>query len=267
MAYKYEQVSYLDFGRHLLDTYDLDPLYYMLAAADMPEPVLQRWLLAYWCYYSAGVASYVAEKPSAQFYPTMWDLLPDCPRGHERRHFRGKAAEKALKYMRNQGQPEWIVPYMSYHEDLNKINTRVQEFVLFGPWISWKVADMAERVVGIDVDFTGANLFIYRDPVQGAALLKYGDWRHPIDQSGLDEMVDKILVDFTGYKAPPFEDRPINVQEAETILCKYKAHTKGHYPLWNDCRDIYHGLDGWGDLASELKTHLQQLMDRGNYAG
>jgi len=79
----------------------------------------------------------------------------------------------------------------------------------------------------------------------------------------LDEVHDvfnTMLVDFHGYKAPPYQDRSINIQELETVVCKYKSHCNGHYPLGLDTVDIYHGLDGWGDAAQELKALLEPYV-------
>jgi len=45
------------------------------------------------------------------------------------------------------------------------------------------------------------------------------------------------------YKAPPWFDRPLNIQEAETILCKYKSHTHGHYPVGKDVAAVKKALE------------------------
>jgi hypothetical protein len=42
--------------------------------------------------------------------------------------------------------------------------------------------------------------------------------------------------------APPRYERGLDVQEYETILCKWSSHMKGHYPLGNDIHEIKKGL-------------------------
>jgi hypothetical protein len=68
--------------------------------------------------------------------------------------------------------------------------------------------------------------------------------------------VEHYVKMFKKFNAPGGTPRPVNVQEVETIFCKYKSHLKGHYPLGKDTREIHHGLDGWGDLAQELQRGL-----------
>jgi hypothetical protein len=206
-------------------------------------------------YYSVGVAAYMAE--SDDFYAAMthgdearW------PRGHERRHMRGQVFHNCLNGLRDY-EPESVVDYMTQCNTLYGISKHVQEFNGFGQWISWKIADMTERVLQKPVDFSNAELGVYKDPVKGAALIKFGDQKHTITTLELHGVVNQLLNDFKGYKAPPFQDRSLNIQEIETILCKYKSYINGHYPLGLDTEDIYHGLDGWGDLAQELKQALE----------
>ena len=258
----YQRLRYVAFGNDLLTTCDLDPIYPMLVRADLDEDVLKRWLLAYWCYYAAGPASYVAQQPSDNFYAAMVEGLSWFPRGHERRHFRGSAAIKSITALKNYASPEKVVDYMTYPYTAMGIFNNVQEFYGFGPWISWKIADMTERVLGRSVLFDGLSLFMYKDPVRGAALLHYGDEKHPIDKPTLEGVVSKSITTFRRFLAPPYADRPVNVQEVETILCKWKSHMKGFYPLGNDSFDIAEGLrayDGdWGDLAYHLFYWLKQ---------
>jgi hypothetical protein len=59
--------------------------------------------------------------------------------------------------------------------------------------------------------------------------------------------------------APPFQDRPINIQEVETVLCKYKAHCYGFYPYGNDTVHVAKALDGWGDLAQSMLSVLKKF--------
>lgn len=261
MSYKYPLVNWLDFSINLLKKFDLDPIYVILTNTTIPENVLKRWLLAYWCYYSAGTASHIAEQPD--FYAAMRQKFSgegQYPRGHERRHFRGNDGWKAIEYLEQFGAPEKVVDHIyTGAMDYQSVAGRAMQFKLFGPWIAWKICDMGERVMCLDVDFSNTNLYMYKDPVQGAALYMYEDWQHPISKEEVGWVVEDILevlgdmrVARQSFLAPPHLDRPLNIQEVETLLCKYKAHVKGHYPINFDLTEIRHGLVGWGDLAQQL---------------
>lgn len=263
--YNYPLMSWADFSTTLLTKFDLDPIYAMLvdavAAGAMDEPTLKRWLLAYWCYYSAGTASFIAEEPSHKFYEFMrlgFSGANQYSRGHERRHFRGENGLKAIDHLERFGPAEKVVDFIYAGACLTYscVAERAMGFTLFGPWIAWKICDMGERVLCLDVDFHDTSLYMYKDPVQGGALYRFGDWQHPINEAELALVVKMIETEFDGYMAPPHLDRPINVQEVETLLCKYKAHVKGHYPPLFDIVEIRHGLENWGDLAGVLLQYL-----------
>jgi hypothetical protein len=248
-------VSYYDFGVDLLTSYDLDPIYPMVAIANISEKIMKRWLLAYWCYYHAGVSSRIAE--SNDFYEAMWQgVYQKWPRGMERRYFYGDTAKNALYGLKAYGTPEQVVDRMTQHRTFQDVNKAVQEFSGFGPWIAWKIADMAERVLQIDIDFSNSELGIYKDPVKGAAFIEFGDKNYPITTDELNCVVSRLESEFSVYKAPPYQDRPVNIQEVETILCKYKAHCYGFYPFGNDTFHIAKGLKGWGDLATQMYDNL-----------
>lgn len=250
-------MTWQKFGLALLDTLDLDPLYVLLAEAEpvLGEARLKRWLLAYWCFYSAATASRIVEYDD--FYGAMWLALDgNWPHGRERRHFRGTSAAKALRYLVNFGKPEQVVDAMLRGTDFQTIAQHVQQFPLFGPWISWKIADMAERVLAQPVDFSNASLGIYRDPVQGAAYIRFKDKHHPITLEELDQVVARVTTTFADCLAPPYFDRPFNIQEAETVLCKYKAHCLWHYYPGMDIDEVAEGLEHGCDLAQELLHYL-----------
>ena len=261
MSYTYDRVPWLEFASNLLQTFDLDPIYVILTETDMPEDMLKRWMLAYWCYYAAGPASYIAEQPD--FYTAMREGFSgegQYSRGHERRHFRGQAGWDAIAYLEAFGSPEHVVDYIYTGPlDYQSVANRAMKFKLFGPWIAWKIADMGERVLCMDIDFYNTNLYIYKDPVQGAALYLYGDYQQSISQADLNDVIEDILVRLKGFAAPPFLDRPLAVNEVETVLCKWKSHVRGSYPLNYDLKEICEGLKEWlhdSQLAGELLKHL-----------
>ena len=251
-------MDHIEFGKQLFDTYDLDPLYVILATSGWSNNVMYRFLLAYWVFYSVGVACECAQYKGAQFYNKMRELDAEhAPRGHERRHMRGQAFVDCVNGLQAHGTPEQVVRTMTHGTTFRHISDSVQHFRGFGPWISWKIADMTERVLGQPVDFSVAEIGVYKDPVKGAALIRFGDQKHPITRAELHETFDNLLTDFDGYTAPPYCDRPINIQELETVACKYKSHVNGHYPPGNDTIEIMHGLAGRGPLASQLAEHLK----------
>ena len=48
----------------------------------------------------------------------------------------------------------------------------------------------------------------------------------------------------------------MNVQEVETILCKWKSHMGGHYPLGNDLHEIREGMTPWTENCFTAWTFL-----------
>lgn len=263
----------VEFGSVLLATQDLDPVYTAMSVLSRKEK--PRALLAYSCLYHLGSAGYLAGFAGAQF----WNLLAlaaenkdrDWPRGTERRHWRGKAAIDAVTWFRESFElPEqavyrWINGAEPDYEgtprypSFQNVSVEVRKAPSFGPWIAFKVADMLDRVLGLQVDFSRCELGIYRDPAYGAALLLRGNEEKPANPEELKTVIAALLKSRLGkMKAPPALDRFINVQEVETILCKYKSHVHGHYPPGKDTIEVYHGLADprWGTNAAKMRRKL-----------
>lgn len=259
--------NHIEFGHYLLDTYDLDPLYVILASVSWPERVMKTFLLAYWVFYSAGVAAKIAEAENP--YHMMFSLdAQHASRGHERRHMRGQQFEDTVNGLRKFGSPEKVVDYMINGFDFKTIAKNVQAFWGFGQWMAFKVADMAERVLQLSVDFSNAEIGVYKDPIKGAALIGFGDQHHNITRDEVHTVFRGLQIGFNDRLAPPYLDRVVNIQELETICCKWKSHVNGHYPIGCDTFEIYHGLQGCGDLAQELqvklkpyKTYIEEVYD------
>jgi hypothetical protein len=288
---KYERKTIEEFGAHLLASGDLDPIYTALVncesmKGDFPATCkLQRWLLAYWCLYHAGAASWLSEREGKTYWTELhqaaWNMQPApaggrWPRGHERRHFRGKAACDAVSKMAFKwpDRPEdavWSI-ISPFHDTritpglpFGLVAARAQELPLFGPWISFKICDMLDRVMGYQVDFTGDDVFMFKDPVKGALMLwrakqGYDETVKPKNEKAVIAEVVAYLIDhFRSFKAPPRYDRAPNIQEIETILCKWKSHMNGHYPYYNDIHEIREGLLPWTSVSPTAKEFLANM--------
>ncbi len=284
----YERLGIEPFGHHLITTGDLDPVYIALRGVDWSIAQRNRWLIAYWCFYHCGLASYASGREDSDFWNVLEVAAENSspappggrwPRGHERRHARGGQGINMVADLRwrYKESPDNMISYIcggvvegftadnkalsaDDHVEVvplsfRKVAARVQEHTLFGPWIAFKIADMIDRVMGIPVGFEQAHVFMFKDPVKAALML----WRQrmgleesarPRDQAGVIlEIVKYLIHEFEDLRAPPLNDRPIRLQEVETVLCKWKSHMNGHYPLFNDIDEINAGLEGWGDAA------------------
>lgn len=282
MQRSYERLPIEVFGRELITSGDLDPVYIALhnMRDQMSPEQRNRWLLAYWCFYHTGVASFMSEKEGHDYWrwmdtaaenadgsgPRALDIAATdrWPRGGERRHFRGMQASKAVSELRSRygDKPENMVNWLVAGEHLNgiipffDINHLAQEHRGFGDWISFKIGDMIDRLAINPVGFDEATVFMYKDPLKSALML----WRQkqglpenavPKDQKlAVSSVVEYLTEEFKDLKAPPLGDRPVGLQEVETVLCKWKSHLNGHYPLMNDTHEILEGLKPW----SEVKT-------------
>jgi len=276
----YRRCDIESFGEHLISSGDLDPVYVGLVKADLPQDVTERWLLAYWFFYDCGVASWLSEFKGEDFWHwahtaarnekptphgTRW------PRGHERRHARGAQGIRMVEAMQSRyAQPEQAVRHMAGKPEVQTcgaVMQRVTEHYLFGNWIAFKVADMVERVLHYPVTFDEAHVFMFKDPVKAAVML----WRakHKLPETAkprnlnrvLDEVVTYLADYFNnwGYQAPPLRDRPIGLQEVETVLCKWKSHMNGHYPFFNDTTEILKGVEPWCARSGVADTFLESL--------
>lgn len=268
MRGQYERLGIAEFGEHLLTSGDLDPVYIALVKMELDPDQLKRWLIAYWCFYHCGLASWASEKEGYAFWQVLMEAAVNetespvggrWPRSSERRHARGKQGAKMISSLQQRyGQrPEEMVDLLiDCAPDYQKVASRVKEHYLFGDWISFKICDMIDRVLGVHIDFSEAAVFMFDDPVKAALIL----WRQthglpesakPKDQAAvIHGVVEHLKAVFASYTAPPLHDRPVDLQEVETILCCWKSHLAGRYPLFNDIDEIRAGLLEWGKVSA-----------------
>lgn len=273
----YERLPIEAFGRQLIVSGDLDPVYIALPKAIVPLTQTYRWLLAYWCFYHCGLACYLSEFSGQEFWRrallAAHNDVPAppggrWPRAKERRHARGDAGVRMITELRARygDQASGMVAELRVNSTggimFSELAHRIKSHYLFGPWIAFKVGDMMERVLGSPINFTGADIFMFKDPTK-AALMVYRQkagllWNARIkDEPGaIREVVDHLREEFRDLRAPGGRDRGIELQEIETVLCKFKSHLNGHYPLDNDIAEITAGLAGWGETAVKFEAAM-----------
>lgn len=254
----YDKLDHFTFGTNLLETGDLDPVYIGLDKLNLSPGQLAAWLVSYWCFYHAGVSCMLAEKTTWDSY---WEFMSQiatmkaAPRGIERRYFRGEKAGKAVEYLRNRyGNPIDILEDLSNGEhSFSYVSNRVQEWPLFGPWIAFKIADMLERCAGVGISFDDCELQMYKEPTEGALLIAKQEGWYP----DVTKICTTLIERYQPRRAPPSFNRPVGLQEIETILCKYKSHWNGHYPVGKDTEELKKILDSrWGELASRMNSYV-----------
>lgn len=183
-----DKMSVYDFGKSLLATRDIDPVYVLLWEVwrgHMEENgggrPLHEWLLPYFCFYHIGTASWIAESNGTSEYWTRFRAAAaskEYPRAHERRHFRGKAAINAVEALYEAGVSGWWQSVLgpAYSDSsqrllLGPLMTEVQRWPQFGPWIAFKVADMIERLGLAKIEFPVSSLSFFDSPQEGAERL------------------------------------------------------------------------------------------------
>lgn len=261
-----------EFGRKLIETKDLDPIYVLVWESQLDEKEMQRWLLSYWCFYNVGTACWIADA-KGDFWEKMSVAAAskDYPRCHERRHFRGAVAIKAVEELRKRGLAALFDDCIQAAPNAANIMDVVRRWYLFGPWIAFKAADMLERLNVCPVEFETRTAFYDGSPTEGAQVL----WRtenceadEPIWDASAKQQVTEwaaahILNELGDLKAPPRYERTINVQEAETICCKHVSYLNGRYHIGEDVEACRKGL-AW---ASTRRSLFSQRMYRAGKVG
>ncbi len=258
------------FGRRLVESGDLDPVYLMLtgyrrARSDGPEAV-ERFCLAYWMFYHVGVAARIAQAGRWDF----WDVVQEAqdskwPRGTERRHFRGRQAQAAITALRTQyPDPHDAIAYLAAPDPVagapalrfTTVYERAKAWRGFGPWVSFKIADMLDGVLGAAVDFSDSVPFFYGEPVAGAHLMLGVTYGSEDPAAVTTRAVEALRAAMWDMAAPHASHRSLGVQEYETVLCKWKAHRNGHYPVGKDTREVREALTRWGTMTKGLMEFL-----------
>lgn len=246
----YSVMPWTKFAEQLISTGDLDPLYILVARADWSWERKARFTIAYTLFYHAGVSAELSELRGPAFHNRARAMAEDSktPRGSERRHFRGANALRCLDWLKKEyPEPEHWVAYISDLFGWKQRYARIQQAPAFGPWISFKVCDMLDRILGKPTNWDGFGLHdLYDAPLAGASLIGAKEGGSAADGWAL-------LLDYMrGFKAPPSLDRPCGVAEAETVACKFKSHLNGHYPMRKDTKEIVHGLKNYVQSSQAL---------------
>lgn len=249
-------MSVYEFGGQLLETNDLDPVYILIWRAmeskHLPTSLLYRYLLAYWCFYHVGTAAWIVDQPSYWAAMDTAARSKEYHRSSERRHFRGKNATNSVAYLKWRGYASLFSDLIAAGRSVQDKMAVVQRWVGFGPWIAFKVADMLERLDICPVDFDNGSAFLFDSPRKAARLLADEEGyttESPSSASSVEEWaVDRILSseEVWSRASPPRYDRKPNVQEAETILCKWGAYRTKHYLVGKDIEECRHALEKYG---------------------
>lgn len=240
-----------EFGRQLLEARDLDPVYTLVwFTPELAERQrLYAWLVAYWGFYHTGTAGWITDalEESEDAY---WDRFrmaaesKEYPRGSERRHFRAKNAVDSYEFLSQERLPGLWNPLLRMNNvarptTCKDVMEEVKRWVGFGPWIAFKVADMLERLNIVPVEFNVSDVYLFDSPKKAAKILwdEIGDGGEgPSDvPGGLNPWaVTTVLKRLEHHAAPPRDERPFGVQEAETVLCKWKSYLNGKYKVGED---------------------------------
>jgi Alpha-glutamyl/putrescinyl thymine pyrophosphorylase clade 2 len=226
--------SYLQFAHRLFELEDADPGYMALARVPWPTNKKLRFMAAWCTFYNPGIAAKAAEYTGKDFWDYLFRVYDKAPRASERRHFRGQAGLKAIRSWENNfHSPERLITSMR-GRTYNEVRRAVRDVAQYGDYFTWKVADVQERVFRIPCDFTGAEEHSPKVPQEGALMIAAED---PLElkkatRTGTIKRVYSEVINHLnrlGHDAPPWYDRPINMQEAETVCCVYHQYKAGDY--------------------------------------
>ena len=283
MERSYSRLDIQQFGAILLQSRDLDPvyvaLYNMMTNETLTQEQLQRWLLAYMLCYHVGAACWLSEFEGNEFWNWVMVAAKNeepspiggrWPRSHERRHWRGQQAIDVVTALKGRyTHPEEFVHYLVGATETRPVlsfpefTAKVKEHRGFGDWAAFKLADLVDRLALVKVDFSYEDVTIYRDPVIAAEMLVRRQLGLPaeakVKPSAVRGVFDSLIEHFDSYTAPPLFDRAVSVQEIETILCKWKSHQNGRYPIFNDIREILEGLMPW-QVNCQTAWHFAAAM-------
>lgn len=243
------QTDIVSFIKKKLLIDDVEPMYTAIMRSNLPLRTRQRICFAEGLADHLGLAARMSE--ATDFWKGANDFVYQGQRGGARRHFRGAVAKAALKEMERR-HPDLSSFFVNMPRDFFEARSYITSLPQFGDFSAFKIADMAERTCGVQVDFSNVWLKDFsKFPRRGAALAA--------EYLGIDKSEDlyqKLLKQKWPRQAPPKYDRCLNAQELETMFCNY-GHSKWHPPGY-EAKELSKLLEGYGKLATKLQANLSK---------
>jgi len=212
------------FAKTLFKMEDADPGYMMLGRAAMSTDQKMRFMTAWVTFYNPGIAAAASEHTGREFWAYLLRQYPTAKRASERRHFRGDQGMTALRsWIAQFPKPEDMILHMQ-GDDYFEVKRNGKSVMRVGEYFVWKFADVQERCFRLPCVFPPeAAKHSPKVPQQGAKLINLHN------EVGETYAVISNYLNDCDMLAPPWYDRPMNMQEAETVCCVYKQYRHGKW--------------------------------------
>ena len=242
-----------EFGDAKLRLKDIDPLYYALHKSEYSHQWLCAYTFAFVSFDLAGLACQIMDNAGdslKNYWPAMHAAMDQTKRGAPRRYFRGEKGHEAIDTVRRlHGSPAKALSALK--GTFWQARDVMLHWPLYGPTAYFKMADMAERVCSIPIDF---DVITMKELMSNVQVTKGVEKAMRASKLASPEEVRAAMERHKwATKAGPDFKRKLNMQEFETILCYY-SHDDAHQKHWpgDDVHNIAQELRGWGGTAEEL---------------
>lgn len=255
MAKVEKKLDVFQFGEKLIETNDLDPTYVAIYNSGLSGQKLKKFLLAYFCFYHFGTASWITD--SSDYWKAMKIAAgsKEYPRSSERRHYRGQQAILSVNWLMERGVDTLFEPIIGKSLKAESVIQYVKTWRGFGDWISFKIADILERLGLAEIEFNPDNVELYESPKHGAALAwnNHGNSLEAVPEDLVSWAYSILKSEIGGLLAPPRNERTINIQEIETILCKSVGYFEGRYTIGHDIKEVRSALLRFAKCSTSQK--------------
>jgi hypothetical protein len=219
---------------------DHDYVIKLMRDADITPEERESFLAVYSWFMSAGVAAYIASLPPSQQYDAVLAEYPAFHRAFERRHFRGDKGRLAILDHREKhpespgkGLRSWFAG-----GDWDSFCSTVQDVKMMGPYIRFLIYDMAQNgLEHLNLAFIPTTeIELYESPQAGARILA-------LPGEDILATTRRLLEELKHVKV---YGRNLEMQEIETLFCRYKKWARGTYKVGDDKVEAFHDLRNHG---------------------
>lgn len=259
------------FGRYLVWTKDIDPIYPLAKAVFQLRGLTraqQHWFLAlYWAFYNVSSAwaafrefpePLVDEARQKDYRAWESEIHPTC--NLERRGLRGGKTHLMLipLSVETEGDIErWLTESWTTSRTTNfeLLWERLQLLPYIGRWCAFKAADTLMNVLDYTLEFPDMRMAYCSGPRQALEELYGLDGKTRQDPAYIAQL-DRLGVELKGQLAAA--GLGVRVDELETILCNFHSMMHGRYYCGHDYDELLGDLnEGIGDPAPWMAARRQ----------